>query len=147
MSGSNTNSSSKMPMFDLVKDKETFKLWKSRWDIHIQSHKFDKISDPEEKNVKLRSELNSCLSDATLKWLLNNTFSVEDLAKADFVLNVIELKVNESANPLIQQVEMSRIVQYEHETGELYAKGSEKFQANVPMIKKCCAPKTSNGMH
>ena len=118
MSGSGPKSSSKMPVFDLVKDKETFKLWKSRWEIHIQGHKFDKISDPEERNIKLRSELNSCLSDSTLNWLLNNTFSVEDLAKAEFVLNVIELKVNESANPLIQQVEMSRIAQYEHETGD-----------------------------
>ena len=86
MSSSGTKSSSKMPVFDLVKDKETFKLWKSRWEIHIQGHKFDKISDPEERNIKLRSELNSCLSDSTLNWLLNNTFSVEDLAKAEFDL-------------------------------------------------------------
>ena len=111
-------SSSKMPMFDLVKDKETFKLWKSRWDLHVQGHKFDSISNSVERNVRLRAELNSCLSDDTLNWLLNNNFSKEDLAKADFVLQAIELKVNESTNPLIQQVEMSKITQNEHETGD-----------------------------
>ena len=115
---SGPKSSSKMPLFDLVKDKETFKLWKSRWDIHIQGHKFDSISNSVERNIKLRAELNSCLSDDTLNWLLNNNFAETDLAKAEFVLNAIELKVNESTNPLIQQVEMSRIVQNENETGD-----------------------------
>ena len=115
---SGPKSSSKMPMFDLVKDKDTFKLWKSRWDLHVQGHKFDSISNSVERNVRLRAELNSCLSDDTLNWLLNNNFSKEDLAKADFVLQAIELKVNESTNPLIQQIEMSKIAQFETETGD-----------------------------
>ena len=110
-------SSSKMPMFDLVKDKETFKLWKSRWELHIQGHKFDAIANSVERNIRLRAELNSCLSDDTLNWLLNNNFSKDDLAKADFVLQAIELKVNESTNPLIQQIEMSKIAQFDNETG------------------------------
>ena len=37
MSGSGPKSSSKMPVFDLVKDKETFKLWKSRWEIEFEN--------------------------------------------------------------------------------------------------------------
>ena len=40
------------------------------------------------------------------------------MSKADFVLQAIELKVNESTNPLIQQVEISKIVQNKHETGD-----------------------------
>ena len=115
---SGPKSSSKMPTFDLVKDKETFKLWKSRWEIHIKGHKFDSISNSVERNTRLRAELNSCLSDDTLNWLLNNNFAEEDLTKADFVLQAIELKVNESTNPLIQQIEMLRINQNEHETGD-----------------------------
>ena len=111
-------SSSKMPMFDLVKDKDTFKLWKSRWELHIQGHKFDQISNSVDRNIRLRAELNSCLSDATLNWLLNNNFSTEELTKADFVLQAIELKVNESTNPLIQQIEMSKIAQFDSETGD-----------------------------
>ena len=77
-------SSSKMPMFDLVKDKDTFKLWKSRWDLHVQGHKFDSISNLVERNVRLRAELNSCLSDETLNWLLNNNFSTEDVFLCTF---------------------------------------------------------------
>ena len=92
-SESGPKSSSKMPLFDLVKDKDSFKLWKSRWELHIQGHKFDSISNSVERNVRLRAELNSCLSDDTLNWLLNNSFSTEDLAKAEFVLQAIELKV------------------------------------------------------
>ena len=50
-SESNSKSSSKLPMFDMVNDKDTFKLWKSRWDSHVQGHKLDKISDPEEQKI------------------------------------------------------------------------------------------------
>jgi hypothetical protein len=131
-------SSSKMPMFDLVKDKDTFKLWKSRWEVHVQGHKFDKISDQVERNIKLRAELNSCLSDETLNWLLNNNFSETDLAKADFVLQAIELKVNESSNPLIQQIEMSRISQHEHETGD------HLIQRIRELSSKCAFEKVTN---
>ena len=131
-------SSSKMPMFDLVKDKDTFKLWKSRWEVHVQGHKFDKISDQVERNIKLRAELNSCLSDETLNWLLNNNFSETDLAKADFVLQAIELKVNESTNPLIQQIEMSRISQHEHETGD------HLIQRIRELSSKCAFEKVTN---
>ncbi len=135
---SGPKSSSKMPMFDLVKDKETFPLWKSRWLLHIQGHNFDKISDPVERNVKLRSELNSCLSDSTLSWLLNNNFSDEDIARTNFVLDAIELKINESANPLIQQIELSRIVQHEHETGD------HLCQRIREMSSKCAFDKITN---
>ena len=139
MSGaSGPKTSSKMPSFDLVKDKENFKLWKSRWEVHVQGHKFDKISDPGEKNIRLRAELNSCLSDATLNWLLNKKFSQEDLAKAEFVLQAIELKVNESTNPLIQQVEMARIVQHEHETGD------HLIQRIREISSKCAFDKVTN---
>ena len=40
----------KMPEFDLDKDKENFKLWKARWEIHVQGNRWDKISDPAERN-------------------------------------------------------------------------------------------------
>ena len=30
--------STKLPMFDLEKDKETFNLWKARWQRHIKGH-------------------------------------------------------------------------------------------------------------
>ena len=105
-------------MFDMVKDKDTFKLWKSRWDTHVKGHKLNKISDPVEQKIRLKSELTSCLSDSTLSWLLNNNFSESDLLSAEFILQVIELKINESTNPLIQQIDMSKIVQHEHESGD-----------------------------
>ena len=44
-SDSNSKSTSKLPMFDMVNDKDAFKLWKSRWDTHVQGHKLDKISN------------------------------------------------------------------------------------------------------
>ena len=117
-SKSNSKSTSKLPMFDMVKDKDTFKLWKSRWDSHVQGHQLDKISDPAEQKIRLKSELTSCLSDSTLSWLLNNNFPESDLLCSTFILQAIELKINESSNPLIQQIEMSKILQSEHETGD-----------------------------
>ena len=131
-------SHSKMPIFDIVKDKETFKLWKSRWDVHVQGHKFDKISDPVEKNVRLRSELNSCLSDSTISWLLNNGFSDEEVANAEFVLKAMEQKANESANPVIQQIEMSKIVQGEYESGD------HLCQRIRELANKCAFEKVTN---
>ena len=43
MAATNGKSSSKMPTFDMAKDKDTFKLWKARWDAHVKGHKIDKI--------------------------------------------------------------------------------------------------------
>ena len=131
-------SSSKMPTFCVIKDKSTFKLWKSRWDVHIQGHNFNKISDTTERNIRLKAELNSCLSDDTLNWLLNNNFSEDDLAKAEFVLQAIELKVNESSNPLIQQIEMAKITQQEHETGD------HLVQRIRDISSKCAYEKVTN---
>ena len=37
-SDSSNKSTSKLPMFDMVKDKDTFKLWKARWHTHVQGH-------------------------------------------------------------------------------------------------------------
>ena len=105
-------------MFDMVNDEDAFKLWKSRWDTHVQGHKLDKISNPVEQKIRLKAELTSCLSDSTLSWLLNNNFAESDLLCANFILQAIELKINESTNPLIQQIEMSKIVQTEHESGD-----------------------------
>ena len=121
-----------------VKRKESFKLWKSRWELHVQGHKFDAISNSVERNVRLRAELNSCLSDETLNWLLNNNFCKEDLAKADFVLQAIEMKVNESTNPLIQQVEMSKISQFDNETGD------HLIQRIRDISSKCAYDKITN---
>ena len=115
---SSKSPTTKMPQFDLENDKDTYKLWKARWDTHITGHKLDSIPNLSERAARIKLELTAALSDNTLNWLMNSGHDTEDLNDYKFIIKAIEEKIAESTNPLVQQVELSLIIQEEHETGE-----------------------------
>ena len=53
-----------------------------------------------------------------MTWLINSGLTEDDLNDAQVMITTIEAKVKESTNPLIQQVELTQIIQTPHETGE-----------------------------
>ena len=61
----------KLPIFDLEKDKETFNIWKARWLTHIQGNKISLMKCPKERNARLMMELTAALPDFTVNWILN----------------------------------------------------------------------------
>ena len=119
--------STKMPIFDLDKDKETFNLWKARWSRHVIGHKLDKIPNPEERQNRMMMELTAALSDFTLNWILNMNLEDEEKDNPDRILELIEENIAASTNPLIQQVELGMIKQMDYESAEhLYQRIIEK---------------------
>ena len=117
-STSGTKSATKMPMFDIDKDQDSFKVWLSRWKLHVQGHSFHKIPDKEEQQTRVMMEHTSCLSDNTLNWLINKNFAEEDLDNPEFVIKAIEEKVQRTSNPLVHQVELYQITQHKNETAD-----------------------------
>ena len=108
----------KLPMFDLEKDKESFNLWKARWQRHIEGHKIDMIKFPKERNLRTMIELTAALSDFTLNWLLNMNLEEEEKNSPKVILELIEQNIAATTNPLIQQVELGQMSQYVHESAE-----------------------------
>ena len=109
-------SSAKVPLFDLDKDADDFNIWKSRWTLFVKGQRFDLIKDRVERNTRVMMELTAALSDHTLSWLISKGFSEEEMDSPEFLVQAIEDKIAKSSNPLIHQVELVKITQFEHET-------------------------------
>ena len=113
-----SKSSTKMPVFDIDKDQDSFKPWLSRWKLHVQGHGLERISDTNERQARIMLELTSALSDLTLNWILNKNFDEKDRTNPEFVLKAIEEKISRSSNPLVHQIELAMITQYENESAD-----------------------------
>ena len=124
---SSGKSAAKMPIFDLENDADTFPLWLSRWTLFVKGNKFDLIKNVEERNTRIMMELTASLSDATLSWLISKGFSEQELDDPKFILKALEQKIAKSSNPLIHQVELSQIIQFQSEsTDKLVQRIQEK---------------------
>ena len=110
--------STKLPMFDLDKDKESFNIWQARWQKHVQGHRLDVIRCPKERNSRLMMELTAALSDFTMNWLLNMNLGEKDKDDPEIIIALIEDHIAATTNPLIQQVELGQISQHNHEFAE-----------------------------
>ena len=108
----------KLPMFDIETDAENFKLWKSRWEIHIRAHNIHKIDDEEDRKNRLMLELNSGLTDNTLRWLQNRNFRTAELKDAEFLITAIQKYIHSNSNPTVKHVELGFIERYENESAD-----------------------------
>ena len=113
-----SKSTSKMPLFDLEKDQETFLIWLSRWQLHIQGHGLTAIADPEERRNRLLMELTASLTDSTLAWIASKGFDHDELGDYKFLLKAMEEKISRTSNPLVHQVELQQMQQFQHESAD-----------------------------
>ena len=121
----------KLPIFDIDNDSENFSLWLSRWDIHIRANNIHKIKDAEDKQNRLMLELNSGLSDSTLRWLQNRNFKSAELRDAEFLIKAIKTYIKSTSNPTVKHVEMGYIQRFENESAD------NLFQRINALADKC----------
>ena len=118
----------KLPIFDLERDRGTFKQWKDRWQMHIRAHRIHLIADEEERQERCLTELTAALSDETLKWIANRDFTQEERANPDALVQAFEDHIRESTNPTVTVVELFTMKRHQHETADhLNARINEKL--------------------
>ena len=113
-------SGAKVPVFNLEKDKATFYTWKEKWEAYITAHGFYSIEDEHEQRRRIRAELTTAMSDHTLRWFRNQSFTEEDYEDAEFLIEALENYIKGSTNPLVQNVELLMIKKHPEDTVEFF---------------------------
>ena len=118
----------KLPAFDLEKDRDTFKQWRDRWNMHLRAHKIHLIEGEDERRERCLTELTAALSNDTLKWIANRDFTDTERNDAEALIQAFEDHIRESTNPTVTVVELFTMKRTPHETADhLNARINEKL--------------------
>ena len=102
-------SSAKLPPFNMDKDKATFYTWKEKWEAYLTAHGLDTIPDEDECKRRCKAEFTTAMSDNTLRWIGNQTFTDEEIENPGFLIDAIEAHIKGATNPLVQNIELVQL--------------------------------------
>jgi hypothetical protein len=88
----------KAPLFDIEKDRGNFKTWKLKWKDFLVSSNINAIEKAAVKEEQMKAALTASLSNDTLKWLNGQGFSLDDLGKADFIIETAAATLSYQSN-------------------------------------------------
>jgi hypothetical protein len=128
----------KAPLFDMEKDRDNFETWKLKWKDFLVSSNINAIEKAAVKEEQMKAALTAALSNDTLKWLNGQGFSLDDLGKADFIIEKIDEHIQGTTNPYVQVVEL---IGRKKSSNESF----DHFVTDVcERVKRCALDKVTN---
>lgn len=104
------------PPFDLDEYKDSFEIWKKKWEIYLMLSTIDVCVEMQEREKYTAAILLSSMSSETLAVILSAGLTATELHDPDKIIEIIENRCNAGRNPLVWRQQFANRRQRPNET-------------------------------